>query len=891
MTSGGMKSVIIAAKDKEEAIAKVASQRGLVSLQLSAGVFTAVVPQTYATRLQTYAIEDTSDELDPTKLWLEAASDIERGAWDIFKDKANITQVERPIPFTKKGHTAIAVLVVSGEREQHKLTDSEISTIISGLYTGASALALSYPNDNITIQFEPHYIPLSPSSKVPKVGLSAWPSAVPFQNKLYCFYQGNKCNLRRIRFNVFNPTTGAWEGEDQVPATTITDGPSAVVYQSKLYVFHSGTADRHEIWYNVFDGTSWAGDARIPNTRITAGPSVVEYDGKLYCFHQGYIEHDNELWYNVYDGNAWVGDKLVTDTLISESPSAVVFKDKIYCFYQGVKELENTLLVNRFDPVTDAWSGHVEVPYTNSTTNGPSALAFDDKIYVFHQSGDEEELWFNTSTDGSLWRGDTPLTHERSTAGLGTTVFEDELYCFFQGADNQSLMYRSFAKGSLEWEDVWARPALDYLGYESYTDLAEAVRIKYGADNGYVSCVTKLPLLYNSYADERRLCIQYPTSDIGTTFAKIFDATGVYDRASDPSSNPRYTFAINNTDPVTQYAKGFVFHQGAGANSGTQLWFSLLDRRTGNWTEMQGPVTSPTTGGHAGVFLSASKLYIFYQVDQNGGELYYNILDQATWTGETKVPNIKGATGSPGAVFFTDKIHCFYQGYKKNGELWHNVLNTETDTWEGETQLQLQPDEFDGNTLIFHTHITLGPSSVVFRNDVHSLYNGAVLTPQDNGVIRFGRLRVNLFNGSGAISDMQIPDTYLTAEPCAVVYDDKIYAFHQGNNSDGTVWYNVFPTGENFWHGDTRFPLENGLLINDGPAGMALEGKLYCFLCGKGKELANRLWYNVLDGSNTWGEQQILPTGSGIGSQHDALAIGSLAIIYDNTPPTIERKI
>eukprot|EP00250_Pteridium_aquilinum_P019851 c24604_g1_i1 orf=60-1673(+) len=537
MASAGMKCMLFSEKDDDKASRSIPSQGGIVGLMLSnsRGIFGASVPDTYEKNIDGEDLED----------WQKSVSDILVDACDTLEGM-NVNKVERPVPFTKKGRTAVAVLLVEGEADDLKFTNSELSsTIVPGLYRGAISLSYSYPDENIIISFDIMNITISPSRQVPHVGLTAWPSAVPFQNKLYCFYHGNRLKLKRLMFNVFDPSTGAWEGVSEVPETTITDGPSSVVFNNKLYVFHSGSASRHEVWYNVFDGTSWAGDARVHDTRITGGPSVVEFNGKLYCFHQGYTLNDNELWYNVYDGNAWAGDKLVTDTLISESPSAVVLKDKIYCFYQGAKEMENTLLVNRFDPVTETWSGHVSLPYTRSITKGPSALVFDEKIHVFYQSGSKGELWFNTSSDGSFWRGDTPLTHERSTAGLGTTVFNDELYCFFQGTDNnfEALMYRSFVKGGLEWEDVWARPALKSGGYESYAELAEAVRSHHNATYGYVACITKLPLLYNAYADETRLCIQYPTTDvdIGTTFAKIFDATGVYDVSTDTSGDPRYT--------------------------------------------------------------------------------------------------------------------------------------------------------------------------------------------------------------------------------------------------------------------------------------------------------------------------------------------------------------
>ena len=194
---------------------------------------------------------------------------------------------------------------------------------------------------------------------------------------------------------------------------------------------------------------------------------------------------------------------------------------------------------DRLNPTTGEWSGHVELPYTSAINDVPSAVTFDDKLYVFHQSGTSGELWFNTSSDGILWKGDTPLTHAVTTDGLGTTVFQDKLFIFYQGAGTliQSLYYRSFSAGSLEWEDLWADPALKSVGgfssgYQGFTELASVVKSLTAADHGYLIAATKLPLLYSSYGDGTRLFIEYPSTDINKAIAQVFDATGSYDTAA-----------------------------------------------------------------------------------------------------------------------------------------------------------------------------------------------------------------------------------------------------------------------------------------------------------------------------------------------------------------------
>ena len=353
----------------------------------------------------------------------------------------------------------------------------------------------------------------------------------------------------------------------------------------------------------------------------------------------------------------------------------------------------------------------------------------------------------------------------------------------------------------------------------------------------------------------------------------------------------RYTFAyrsaLDNTLPISLYSTAFLFHQAKVGTSGTQLWFSLLDRRTDNWVEMQGPITSATIGGQGTVFLVDSKIYLFYAVTADNA-IYYNILDGVTWTGETKIPvdGITVAAGAgPSSIFYKEKIHIFYP---VNGITFAFItLNTSTNTWGKPIELNLEINETGKNP--YDIGITPNITSpVVFLNNVCNLYNGKIKATTDTMYLE-GRVRINIFNGKGTISDMQVPNTYLTAKPGAAVYGNQIYCFHQGNKSDGTIWYNTSSDGAN-WVGDKKLTLENSLAISRGPSVMVLGGQLYCFFNGKSTTDATKVWYNIWNGSK-WVGQLILPTGSGVSAQPNALAIGSLSIAWENSPPTIARVI
>jgi hypothetical protein len=176
------------------------------------------------------------------------------------------------------------------------------------------------------------------------------------------------------------------------------------------------------------DGTTWAGDAQVPNTGIAFGPSAVEFNGQLYVFHQGSIgpplpippDGDGCLWVNVSsDGATWTGDAQVPNTNLSDGPSAVEFNDKLYVFHNSQDGPWLSVNVSS-DGAT--WAGDTPVPNTGITFS-PSAVVFDGQLYVFHNGQDGQWLWANVSPDGTNWVGDTPVSSTGLSFSPGAVVW------------------------------------------------------------------------------------------------------------------------------------------------------------------------------------------------------------------------------------------------------------------------------------------------------------------------------------------------------------------------------------------------------------------------------------------------------------------------------------
>ncbi len=64
-----------------------------------------------------------------------------------------------------------------------------------------------------------------------------------------------------------------------------------------------------------------------------------------------------------------------------------------------------------------------------------------------------------------------------------------------------------------------------------------------------------------------------------------------------------------------------------------------------------------------------------------------------------------------------------------------------------------------------------------------------------------------------------------SGSPAAVVFNNKIYLFHQGRGNDGLIWFSTFD-GYN-WSDDRRFPMGTYYGLKDSPAAAVFNNKIY----------------------------------------------------------------
>ncbi|KAF2148008.1 hypothetical protein K461DRAFT_298114 [Myriangium duriaei CBS 260.36] len=281
-------------------------------------------------------------------------------------------------------------------------------------------------------------------SEVPNTHVSNMPSTLTYNDKLYCFHQG-EYNYGALWYNVWDGVT--WEGDKQAPSTALSSGPSAVLFKDKIYVFFQGPKNDTTIWYNVLDPSTseWKGATELKGKHMTANPSAVVWNGEIYVYHQGWSDH--KLWYLTFDGSEPGSDTVVAPNIdIYEGPSAVVFKDSVYIFYQGGK---TTTWYHTIDSAGKAQDVKVE---TTWTTSSPGAVVSHERIFLFHHdNGGANTLYLNIMTDtGSsfVWSGDEQVEGVKLDSGPSAAVLYDNIHCFHQLHGTPKLYFASFAQST-----------------------------------------------------------------------------------------------------------------------------------------------------------------------------------------------------------------------------------------------------------------------------------------------------------------------------------------------------------------------------------------------------------------------------------------------------------
>lgn len=188
-------------------------------------------------------------------------------------------------------------------------------------------------------------------------------------------------------------------------------------------------------------------DVRIsPTVRLTDSPSAVVVGGKVYCFYQGFGA-SGDLYFSVFTvdtGSKSIttqdGPTVVGDVKLTGSPSAVAWNDDIYVFHRG--QDGNLWYKKRFR--NGNWAAG-EAKVASGIALCPSAILFKDKIWVFYQ-GDPpaERIKYSTiDANGTIKNDYAQLPSAGLSESPTVAVHNGKLHVSYQGMGHCGQLWYS----------------------------------------------------------------------------------------------------------------------------------------------------------------------------------------------------------------------------------------------------------------------------------------------------------------------------------------------------------------------------------------------------------------------------------------------------------------
>ena len=284
--------------------------------------------------------------------------------------------------------------------------------------------------------------------------MSQSPTAMVINDLLYVLYEGPG-NDGEMFFISYDGTN--WSESTQIGSLQLACSPSLLVLNGRLFCFTQGLgavagnsdSGSGALWFTLSNGSYWAWDTKVNNTSMSESPSSVLFNDQAYVFYQG-ASDNQQLWYSTYDGNWASQTQLIpqglsnTSSIMSCSPSGVVFtpsgsaSPQCYVFYQGPGS--NGQLWYNSSADGSNWGAQSQVVpagFTGSAvmSQSPSAVVFNDQLYVFYEGGGNDlQIWYTSSSDGNSWSTQAQLpgiTKYCPSASPFAVVFDNKLYVFY----------------------------------------------------------------------------------------------------------------------------------------------------------------------------------------------------------------------------------------------------------------------------------------------------------------------------------------------------------------------------------------------------------------------------------------------------------------------------
>lgn len=538
---------------------------------------------------------------------------------------------------------------------------------------------------------------------------------------------------------LWNPLWQAFE-VDQV----MNNPPSGTICNGNVYVVYPSTQmDTPYAFCYTCVGTSWSGPTEVRGVTTNVGLGAVTYKGSPYAFYQGtnINLHNSGMMFvaNLPTGSVW--DVRSGEVIMSNIPSAVEFNDEVYVFYQGPGNDEQLYFTHASSIGSGNWVQSTPVANTQIASSGsPGVVLFNGLAYVFYPSPNDAICYRTLSTSGD-WGAQGSVPAAQMTGKPSPMAYNGILYVFYEGSGGGTMWYVS-SSDAVDWS-VPVQVAM--TGISASPSL----------------------VVYDS-----KLCcfMQGPGND--NQLWNTFVVPG-----STSSFMTRINGEIMSWSPaaVVYNEQVYVFLQGEGESGA--MYYCIGDAN--GWQPSIKVLSEGEMTGSPGPVVYNEVLYVFSQGGDYAGNLRYNTYSSSGgWNSTPTVVPGAGMSGWPAPVVWNEDLYVFYEGKGNANGLWYSVMSIDG-SWSGSRQVNTNGVSYSNQTGSDHGGTT-APCTVVFGGNLYVGYLG------DGGM-----MYINGFSsdGSSTGSPCNILDT--TTVSCAfsmAVLDDVLYLVYQ-ESTTGKLWY------------------------------------------------------------------------------------------------------
>ncbi|MFJ3368090.1 hypothetical protein [Pseudomonas sp. NPDC086251] len=497
-------------------------------------------------------------------------------------------------------------------------------------------------------------------------------------------------------------------------------------------------------------------------------------------------------------GNNWIQESPVS-FYSNTPPSAAELNDEVSIFYLGTDAQATTPDI-RYLTCTNTSNGlswsDVQIMTDCQSVTAPSAVAFNEQIYVFYQGLNLDDiaeykpggqLYYSYPNAGAYWQvGADGLMQGNPSAA----VLDGEIYVLYQTASGSLGFANSSSVPGGSWTTgIWANIITESSpGSVTFTDSSgnEWLYVFYQNDGNFLS--------YTSLS-----------------------STGVT-APGKPIAPEGQSLPMSSTQPfaVVAYGSMYVFYEPPIGG----LWYTSSTDGT-TWSVPVG-VAPTSLFGFPGIATDDSQIYC--AMNSNGALWTTSLTPDSSVLGTsgrgmTSVPNMNspsdflGMSASPAALYINDTLISLYL----SGNDMFAVSGNATNGW-------------NGNVLVLNGGVASGssPGAVVFNGLLYCFYQAAV-----NNELWY---TTSVDTGTTWSNPIQVDNVGLWAGPSAVANGEILYVFHSSSKNDGDLWLSTMDTAGS-WTADTNVSSimapDQTYTSDNSPAAFVFEDQIYVALVPK----------------------------------------------------------